>query len=518
MARPNVFGLIFKIDASDQKKFKQIGKEVNALSKDINKNLGGSFINLKTLATGFIATMAGSKLASEINEFAATGDRIAKTAATIGLATDSLQELEYVAGQQGATTEGLNSAFQTLNTNLGKLQVGQGKLGKFLQKSNPQLLQQLKTTKNSEQAFLLLQDAISKETDTSRRAALATMAFGGASQEMIKFSKGGIQTINELREAKRRFGIISEDAAKASEAFGDAQDDLKQATQGVIAAGLGPLLPKLTKVIKAMTEWVANNKEFIGQKMDQVFSAIETSVSILVKLWESGLLPALISGIALYKTLSATIEAGKAAWATYTTLMTLANGSTLLMLKSWLAVNAAFLASPIGLIVLGLAALVAVSILVYKNWDYLVQKGKDLWSWMKKLWESSQLLRVAFYIMGGAAALALSPIIIAVASISAAIYGLYKAWQSIKGYLPNWLGGDKSPDAPPNAPSIPGMAGGNMSGPQSSNAGVIQSNQTITNRSTLDVNFNNVPTGTTTKQTGSAPGINLNTGVGMSRG
>ncbi len=46
----------------------------------------------------------------------------------------------------------------------------------------------------------------------------------------------------------------------------------------------------------------------------------------------------------------------------------------------------------------------------------------------------------------------------------------------------------------------------------SPNAGLIESRSTTTNRSTVDVNFNNPPAGTAIKQTGKAPGINLNLG------
>ena len=46
--------------------------------------------------------------------------------------------------------------------------------------------------------------------------------------------------------------------------------------------------------------------------------------------------------------------------------------------------------------------------------------------------------------------------------------------------------------------------------PSSPNTGVIQSNTTTTSRSSLDVNFNNAPQGTTMRQTGRAPGITVN--------
>lgn len=516
MARPNVFGLVFKIDDSDQKKFKKIGSQVTALSSKMDKELGSSFLNLKNVATGFFTVMATSTIANKINEFAAIGDRVAKTSATLGLSVESLQELEYVAGQQGSNVEQLNSAYQTMSTNLGKLQVGQGKLGKYLQKSNPELLKQVKGAKNSEEAFTLLTDAISKETNESTRAALATAAFGGAAQDMIKFSKGGRETIDQLREAKRKYGLISADAAKASEAFGDAQDDLKQATAGVLYVALLPLLPKLTELIKKTTEWVTANKDIIASRIDTFFTVFNAVVSTAVDLWDSGLIPAILLGVTVYKSLRATIMASQAAWAAYLVLSKAATGSTLLMVKAWLAANAAFLASPIGLIVIGLAALVAVGYLVYKNWDYLVQKAKDLWSYMMELYNGSELLQYALKGLAAVALLALSPILIPIAAIVAGIYGIYKAYQYVKSKISG-----EPIDMKINGMDMPGLTGENIGGNynplQSSNQGVIQSNINTTNKQQLDVNFNNLPLGTSVNKKGSAPNINVNTGVGASR-
>lgn len=515
MARPNVFGLIFKVDATEQKKFDEISKKMRGMSNTMNKSLGGSFMNLQTLATGFFAAVATSKIAGAVNDFALMGDRIAKTSNTLGVGVEALQELEYVAGQQGASTEALNSGFQNLNKNIGMMTVGSGKLYAYLKKGNPELLKQVKAAKNSEEAFSLLTDAIGKETDVSRRAALATAAFGGSAQDMIKFSKGGKESIDALREAKRRFGVISEDAAKASEAFNDAQDDLGQAVKGLTYGALAPLLPKLTELIKLATDWVVANKDIINSGVETFFSILGGSLKILVALWDSGLLPVLITSIGLFKLLQSIIMAGRVAWISYTAAMTLANGSTLLMVKAWLAANAAFLMSPIGLVIAGLIALVAVGYLVYKNWDYLVQKAGEFWEWLKKLWNESETLQTVVKALGIALAIALSPVLIPIAAIIAGFYGMYKAYQWVKSKISG-----EPIDVNANIPGVgSGGAGGlpGVVGPQSANQGVINSNSTTTNRSQLDVNIGGLPKGSSVNQRGSAPNITVNTGYGASR-
>jgi hypothetical protein len=508
MARPNVFGLVFKIDASDQKKFGQIQKQVNSLSSSMNKNLGGSFLNLKNLATGFFGVMAASKVASEIKEFATEGDRLAKTSKVIGVTIGTLQELEYVAGQAGASAGSVTSAYENMNKSLGQAKSGTGRLNTFLQKSNSQLLGQVKNAKSSEEAFDLLANALANETDVSKRQALATAAFGGAASDMIKFTSGGADSINQLREAKRRYGLMSDEAAKESERFNDNMDNLSQATKGLAFTALGPLLPKLADMFASLSELVVANKDVIASALDTFFTVLQVAVSVVVTLFDTGLIPALGGAYLAFVALRTIVLTSQAVWAAYTVLQTAASGSTLLMLKSWLALNAAFLMSPIGLIIAGIIALVAVGYLIYKNWDSIVKIAMELWEWIKKLaaivWDN--LVQAFEYLKS----LGLfDPIILGIKSVMA-------LWNAAKSILPSWLGGDNEPSEPP---SMPGVNGGSGSGnaPTSRNQGVINSNTTTTNRSELDVNFNNLPSGTSTRRRGSAPGITVQRGVGASR-
>ena len=58
-------------------------------------------------------------------------------------------------------------------------------------------------------------------------------------------------------------------------------------------------------------------------------------------------------------------------------------GATAAMTAAQWALNAAFVASPIGWIVLGIIALVAVGVLLYKNWDAIKAKGAEVWESLK---------------------------------------------------------------------------------------------------------------------------------------
>ena len=59
--------------------------------------------------------------------------------------------------------------------------------------------------------------------------------------------------------------------------------------------------------------------------------------------------------------------------------------NALLVVKGvMLAVNAVMLANPIGLIIAAVAALIAVGVLLYKNWDTVKAKASALWAWFEE--------------------------------------------------------------------------------------------------------------------------------------
>lgn len=317
------------------------------------KSLSDSFDKMKGVITGIVGAAIVKKAADAVVQFAATGDEIAKTARTYGLAAESLQELRYAASMQGMTNEELDASFKKLTQQVGAMQSGTGSLDKQLRALNPDLADTLMKSSGTEEAFMAATEAIANETDQMRKATLANLLFGKAGEGVIKMAAGGTENIKALREEAQAYGVISQEDAEASEAFGDSLSRVKNSVSSLANVALAELMKQLQPVIQAMAEFIKNNREFLSLKIKEAFDFITEAVKIFVTLWDSGLIPAVLAGVAAYKAIMGIMETYKVVTTAVTTVQ--------------LALNGALAANPVGLIVTGIAALIAVLVLLYQK-------------------------------------------------------------------------------------------------------------------------------------------------------
>lgn len=431
---------------------KKMGKEVKSVKKQMADSFSGLAKEIKFAAGATTAVAGGIAAATAAaSAFASKGDEVAKTARMLGMSTDALQELRYAADMSGVSSEQLDTAFKKLNKNMGDLKSGTGSFMTTIGKLNPQLAMQLKTVDKSEDAFMLLMDAIDKETDSAKKATLAQAAFGGAGQNLIKFASAGADGIKNLREEAHKYGgIISEEAAASSESFNDSLTRMKGAAQSVANVGLSILVEKMQPVIQSIAEWIAANRELISQKIEDVFNFIGGAINFVAGAWNSGLLPAILAGVTAFNLITGAINAFRAAEEIAQVVQ--------------LALNVAMNANPIGLIIMAIAAVVAGIVLLLTHLD----KVKEFFKWIGE-----------------------------------------KIKSGVIGKVLSLFGGKKTPNTQQLDEDLNESE---SSAPMSAQAGIAANSSYSETRSTVDVNFNNAPAGTTIRQSTPAPGVNLNMG------
>ena len=326
------------------KNIQKANKSAKEMAADLGKNVAIAFAGVATAIVGAVKAA---------QSFADRGDEIAKTAKAIGIGTTALQELRYAANLTGVESETLTKGLQTLNKQMGELALGQGNLAKVAGEYSGELLAQLEAAGSTEEAFNILSAAIASEEDASKRAVLAQAAFGGSSRELVKLLAEGKTGIQELRDEAHTYGnIMSEEATKRSEEFNDSMTRLQSSAQSLADSGLSVLVDKLQPLIQKTADYIAQNKELVGQKIEAIFNGIGTAIDLLYKGMESGLIPAILAVVGAFKA------------------MTIAQA----------ALNVAMNANPIGIIITlcGLLA-AAIAKLIYDS-EELRKFFSDMWN------------------------------------------------------------------------------------------------------------------------------------------
>lgn len=265
-----------------QARLKVMGKQFLSVTK---KMTAGAKKVGKVLAIGIgagVATATAALYALKAQVEAVTGpaDKLAKTARRLDFDIEALQEWSFVAEQSGLSTEGLYKNLDGLNKRMGELKGGTGSLKTILEKLNPTLLSQLKNAKDSAQGFDLLINAIGSETDVTKKAAIATAAFGRSGLEMINITHNSAEAIKNMREQMRQNGVLTQEEAENAEVYNDAWNNLKKTMNGFRASVITPLLPMLTQLVDSMRNWVLENKGL-------VFDKIKDGLEWISKNWDS---------------------------------------------------------------------------------------------------------------------------------------------------------------------------------------------------------------------------------------
>lgn len=225
------------------------------------------------------AVAVGGLALKVANDFTDAADEAAEFAARVALPIEALQEYRYAAERSGAGADAFNAGIEKFNVQLGKLKAGTGGLAKFLGRVAPALKEQLALAKDSDEAFMLMAEAVRRLDDPTQQAALATAAWGSAGNKLLLMMKGGAGDIDELRRAAHRFGVITEaDAAKAGE-LDDAMVDLKASTTGLRNVIGVALVPVLTPMVQRLTEWITANRDLVGSKVAEWVERLSNAAS-----------------------------------------------------------------------------------------------------------------------------------------------------------------------------------------------------------------------------------------------
>ncbi len=240
-------------------------RAVQGSSRAMKRGFGGVENSVKSLLTrmgGFrtiLSAVAGTAgLGLLFRNALKSADAIGKTARSIGISTDALQELRFAASQSGIAMEAFDSGLIGFSKRVGEARSGTGTLITLLKKLDPALLTNVQAATDVDEAFKLIVKSASEMGNNLDRNALLAAAFGRTmGVAMVNMIDGGIKKINELRQTARDLGLVlAEDLILNAEKTTDELDKLGRVIGIRVNAALLELAPLILSVASAMIEGV----------------------------------------------------------------------------------------------------------------------------------------------------------------------------------------------------------------------------------------------------------------------
>ncbi len=369
-----------------------VGREVGVLAR-----------RFALLGVGAVAA-AGAMLRA----FARAGDSIAKTADRLGIGVEALQEYRYAADLAGVTQEEFDKSLAAMVRGIGQARAGVGPLVSQLGRMSPSLLANVQAAESTEEALGLMLEALERVPNAAQRAALAQAAFGESGRKMATLALQGTEAIRQQREEAHLFGsVLSDQAARSGSAYADAMLRLRKVMEGVRDTIGAQVLPVITNLIERLTGFLVGHREqiaaFAQAWADRLPGLLQDLRTKFVELLEK-LQP--IIGVA--QGIAASLGPVRAI---LLGLAVVIGGKTVVALvlatKAVLGLAAAILATPIGWILAGIAAIAGGAYLIYKNWEPIKGFFKDLWGTVRGYfsdalgWITEQVQRVIALVPSG---------------------------------------------------------------------------------------------------------------------
>lgn len=292
----------------------------------------------KTKVLSGAAAGLGAALLGNAVKSAAAADDLATLSAQTGLSVEEIQKMQYASNLVDVSVDDMTGSLKKLTQQMGKDADVFDKLGVSITDSNGEM-------RSATDVWYDSLEALSKIQNETERDALSMELFGKSAASLTGIIDDGGAAMKELGQEAEDLGLVmSGDAVNAAVEFNNQMDLMKQRTSmafmemgSALATTLVPMLEKLVEVVTSVVTWFSD--------LDGTTQAVIVAVLGLV-----------------------------AAISPVLSLISLITGAAA-------ALNVAVLPmiGTMALVVAGIAAVIAIGVTLYKNWDTIKEKATELW-------------------------------------------------------------------------------------------------------------------------------------------
>lgn len=235
---------------------------------------------LQVAAAG--AAIAGS-LFGITKSVANTADEIAKTSRELGISSDVLQEYRYAADLAGISNESLDKSLRLFSRSVGQAAQGTGVAAQQFEYLGISLYDAEGRLKSNDVLLEEVGQKLEGVEDASIRAAISQDLFGRSGQRLGVLISQNREELEKQRKTAHEYGLVlSQEVLANSEEFNDRLSDAEKIVRSFGQIIAAELLPRMTEIIKAFIEFVQANRELIKTKVQDFLDGL---ISFLKALW-----------------------------------------------------------------------------------------------------------------------------------------------------------------------------------------------------------------------------------------
>lgn len=344
------------------------------------------------------------KLAGGVMEYA----KHARVAASItGTNAQWYESMSYAAKNCGVSVENFDKSLGKMTINLGEAKKGNKEMTQTFSQLgiSAKELQSMKP----EDAFMRITTALNGVSDAAVRTDMARKIFGKVGTSLIPMANLGAEGLKKLQAEAQKMGVVlGDEADKNAKAFQSAKNrfnavfegtklNIGQALMPGLASGMEAIAKIAVKYQPAIKKFSNDLGQGIKDSMPEILKAVKAIGNLTGKVYTGvkafsnliggfhnlvyigaawiGLKMA-VSFWDTTKAISASISSANHAYKAYQTM----GGAVGIWSKAQWALNTAMDANPVGLVIIGVAALAAAGYLVYKNWDKISAFFTSFWT------------------------------------------------------------------------------------------------------------------------------------------
>lgn len=195
------------------------------------------------------------------------GEQLVETSQKTGMAVEELGALKYAAEQSGVGFEQMRTGLSRMQRAAFDAAHGMKEQADTFRMLGVAVQDASGGMRSGTEIFRDMAERIAAMDDPTTQAALAMRVFGKSGAELLPLLKEGGAGIDELMQRAEKLGLVmSEEAARDAEEFGDAIDDLKLSAKGVAIAigeaalGATEYAKKIAEAVGGVSTWIREHK------------------------------------------------------------------------------------------------------------------------------------------------------------------------------------------------------------------------------------------------------------------